>query len=63
MFYCMKKQTTHRVLTGMLALILASAAGGLAWGAEPQAAAVESHAWGLSFQEEHQPPSAELTPE
>ncbi len=57
----MKKQTTHRVLTGIMALILASAVGGMALGTDPQVAEVQSHAWGLSFQQENQPPSAELT--
>ena len=48
MFYCMKKQTTHRVLTGIMALILASAVGGMALGTDPQVAEVQSHAWGVS---------------
>lgn len=63
MFYCMKKQTTHRVVAGIAALVLASAAGGMVWATDPQVVATESHAWGLSFQEEHQLPSAEMTPE
>lgn len=64
-FLCISKQTAHRAAAGVLALALAccAVAGLRAQAQEPQAVDVASYEWGLSFQEENQPPVPNLSAE
>lgn len=67
MFYCMGRKTSRILMGGVLAVCLA--AGGItaaAAAAQPQAVQVvsrDNYEWGLSFQEENQPPVPNLSAE
>ena len=67
MFYCMGRKTSRILVGGVLAVCLA--AGGItaaAAAAQPQAVQVvsrDNYEWGLSFQEENQPPVPNLSAE
>ncbi len=67
MFYCMGRKTSRVLMGGVLAVCLA--AGGItaaAAAAQPQAVQVvsrDNYEWGLSFQEENQPPVPNLSAE
>ena len=67
MFYCMGRKTSRILMGGVLAVCLA--AGGVtaaAAAAQPQAVQVvsrDNYEWGLSFQEENQPPVPNLSAE
>ena len=67
MFYCMGRKTSRILMGGVLAVCLA--AGGITAAAaavQPQAVQVvsrDNYEWGLSFQEENQPPVPNLSAE
>lgn len=66
MFLCVSKKAAHRAAAGLVcaAVVCCCAAGLRAHGREePAAVTVFSHEWGLSFQEENQPPVPNLTAE
>ena len=59
MFLCVSKKAAHRAAAGLVcaAVVCCGAAGLRAHGREePAAVTVFAHEWGLSFQEENQPP-------
>ena len=66
-FLCISKQTAHRAAAGVLALVLGCCAvAGLrarALAADAVAVDAATHEWGLSFQEENQPPVPNLSAE
>lgn len=66
MFLCVSKKAAHRAAAGLVcaAVVCCGAAGLRAHGRdEPAAVTVFAHEWGLSFQEENQPPVPNLTAE
>lgn len=66
MFVCIPKRAAHRAAAGILCAALAVCGAALALRAHAQgqeAVAAASYEWGLSFQEENQPPVPNLTAE
>ena len=69
MFLCIPKKTAHRVLAAVLccaaagSVFIATRGGGLLPDPEPEAIAVAQYEWGLSFQDENEPPVPNLSAE
>ena len=69
MFLCIPKKTAHRVLAAVLccaaagSVLISTRGGGLLPDPEPEAIAVAQYEWGLSFQEDNEPPVPNLSAE